>query len=420
MKVVVLGSGVVGVTTAYYLALAGHDVVVVDRQCGPALETSFGNAGEISPSYASPWAGPDIPGKVLTWLLMRYSPLVLRPKADWQMIQWMIATLGQCTAARYARNKSKMVRLANFSRQMLISLRSQTGIEYDHRTQGTLVLLRTQSQCDGIAKDVQVLKSYGVPFEILDQKGCLDVEPGLSRARDRFVGGLRLANDETGDCYKFSTALADIATAMGVRFLFDTTIAAIDVQAHRVTSVRTSRGPIQGDAYVVALGAYTPAMLRPLGLMVPVYPVKGYSLTAAITDETCAPQSTVMDESFKVATTRLGNRIRVGGMAELSGFTKDLPESRRATLLRSVQSLFPNAGDYDGALFWSGLRPMTPDGPPILGRTPIANLFLNNGHGTLGWTMACGSAKVLADIVSGQKPPIDVDDLSIARYGYTL
>jgi D-amino-acid dehydrogenase len=416
MKIAVLGSGVIGVTTAYYLNQAGHEVVVLDRQAGPALETSFANAGEISPGYASPWAAPDIPRKAVKWLLMKYAPLILRPKPDPHMTLWLLALLRNCTSARYARNKERMVRLANFSRDTLIRLRADTAIAYDERTRGTLQLFRTQKQLDGAAKDIAVLRAFGVPFDVLDAQGCIAAEPGLAFAREPFVGGLRLPEDETGDCFKFTNALAAMASANGVDFRFGASIEALEQDARRVTAVRTDKGLVSADAYVVALGSYSPALVRPLGLRVPVYPIKGYSLTANILREDQAPVSTIMDESFKIAITRLGTRIRIGGMAEVSGFNNHLPEARRATLIRSVASLFPGAGDFERAGFWSGLRPMTPDGPPILGATAIANLFLNTGHGTLGWTMACGSARVLADIISGRSPPIDAGDLTLGRY----
>ena len=416
MKVAVLGSGVIGVTTAYYLAQSGHEVVVLDRQSGPALETSFANAGEISPGYASPWAAPDIPMKALKWLFMRNSPLILRPKPDPRMLQWMLAILRNCTSARYARNKARMMRLAEYSREMLIRLRADTGIAYDQRMRGTVQLFRTPRQLDGMAKDVAVLRDAGVKFEILDRQGAIAAEPGLAFARENFVGALRLPGDETGDCFKFTNALAEMAAARGVRFQFGTAIQAIESDGRSVTAVRAKDGAVIADAYVVALGSYSPALLRPLGIRLPVYTVKGYSLTATVVREERAPQSTLMDESYKVAITRLGNRIRVGGMAEVSGFNTSLPQARRATLVRSVGSLFPDAGDLDTALFWSGLRPMTPDGPPVIGATAISNLFLNTGHGTLGWTMACGSGQVLADIISGRATAIEVEDLSIARY----
>lgn len=417
MKVAVLGGGVVGVTTAYSLALAGHEVTVIDRQSGPALETSFGNAGEISPGYASPWAAPGIPLKAVRWLLMKHAPLILRPQLDGEMLAWLLSMLRNCTARRYALNKGRMVRLAEYSRDCLIDLRAATGVTYDERMQGTLQLFRSQYQLDGVGKDIEVLRANGVPFEVLDRAGCIAAEPGLAYADDAFVGGLRLPKDETGDCFKFTNALAKLAEAQGVDFRFDTTVESFEVDARGVTAVRTSRGPLTADAYVVAMGSFSARLVRPLGLKLPVYPVKGYSITAPIIDADRAPVSTLLDETYKVAITRLGDRIRVGGMAEISGYNNDLPERRRATLRRSVGGLFPRAGDLEGATFWSGLRPMTPDSTPVIGPTKIDNLYLNTGHGTLGWTMACGSAQVLSDIISGRSPAIESADLSIARYG---
>ncbi len=418
MKVVVLGSGVVGTTTAYYLARAGHEVTVVDRHPGPALETSFANAGEISPGYASPWAAPGIPQKAIRWLLMRHAPLIVRPAIDAEMLGWLVAMLGNCTSRRYALNKDRMVRLAEYSRDQLIELRAATGIQYDQRMQGTLQLFREQKQLDGVGKDIKVLKAGGVPFEVLDRVGCIAAEPGLAGADDDFVGGLRLPNDETGDCFKFTNALSELAEGMGVDFRFGVGIHAIEQSGGEVSCVHTDRGPVQADRYVVALGSYSPRLVRPLGLRLPVYPVKGYSITAPIIDPDRSPVSTILDETYKVAITRLGDRIRVGGMAEISGYNSDLPPRRRATLIRSVGSLFPGAGDLEAATYWSGLRPMTPDSTPVIGPTNLPNLYLNTGHGTLGWTMACGSAAILADLIGGRTPDIETADLAITRYGH--
>ena len=416
MKVAVLGAGVVGVTSAYYLAKAGHEVTVIDRQPGAALETSHANAGEISPGYASPWAAPGIPMKAVKWLLMDHPPLILRPKLDPAMIGWLLAMLRNCTPARYALNKARMVRLAEYSRDQLIDLRAETGIRYDERMRGTLQLFRTQHQLDGVAKDIEVLKAGGVPFEVLDRAGCIAAEPGLANARDTLVGGLRLPHDETGDCFMFTTALAKLAGELGVNFQYETAITGLRIEAGRVAGVVTNRGEVKADAYLVALGSYSPALVRPLGLRLPVYPVKGYSITVPIAQPERAPVSTLLDESYKIAITRLGDRIRVGGMAEISGFTNDLRPERRRTLEHSLESLFPDAGTPREATFWSGLRPMTPDGTPVIGATAVDNLFLNTGHGTLGWTMACGSGQVIADMIGGGAPAIDTRDLSIARY----
>ena len=416
MKVIVLGSGVIGVTSAYYLARAGHDVDVIDRQPKPALETSFANAGEVSPGYSSPWAGPGVPVKAVKWLLMKHGPLVIRPKLDPVMWVWLTKMLRNCTSARYAVNKSRMIPIAEYSRDCLRDLRRDIGIQYDERSQGTLQLFRYQAQLDGTGEDIAVLKQYGVPYEVLSREGCIAVEPALAGVKEKFAGGLRLPQDETGDCHMFTQALAKHAEALGVRFMFNTGIDRIVTDGARVSSVVTSAGLLQADAYVLALGSWSSRLGAPLGISLPVYPVKGYSITVPIKDASGAPESTVMDESYKVAITRLGNRIRVGGTAEISGFSTKLYDARRATLDHSLTDLFPRGGDLSKATFWSGLRPMTPDGPPVIGATRYANLHLNTGHGTLGWTMSCGSGRVLADMLSGKKPDVDVSALTVDRY----
>jgi D-amino-acid dehydrogenase len=416
MKVLVLGSGVIGVSAAYELARAGHEVEVVDRQPGPALETSYANAGEVSPGYSAPWAGPGVPVKAIKWMLMTHSPLVIWPLLDPAMWRWGAMMLANCTAKAYALNKSRMVPIAEYSRDCLKALRAETGIAYDERAQGTLQLFRTQKQLDGIGGDVAVLEQYGVAFEVLDREGFVKVEPALALTKDKFVGALRLPGDETGDCFKFSNRLAEMAAALGVRFRYGTTIEGIDRAGTRVSGVRSSAGTLTAERYVLALGSYSPKWLAPLGIRIPVYPVKGYSITVPITDARYAPESTIMDETHKVAVTRLGDRIRVGGTAELAGYSLKLREPRRGTLNHVVSDLFPRGGDVSKAEFWCGLRPMTPDGTPIVGPTPIDNLLLATGHGTLGWTMAAGTGRVIADLVSGRRPEIDVGALSMARY----
>ncbi|HVY50253.1 MAG TPA: D-amino acid dehydrogenase [Devosia sp.] len=416
MKVLILGAGVIGTTTAYYLAKAGHEVTVLDRQTGPALETSFGNAGELSYGYASPWAGPGIPIKAIKWLLMVDGPLVIRPMLDPRMWVWGLSLLANCTERAYARNKSRMVRVAEYSRDKMIELRAETGIAYEGRQQGTLQLFRTQKQLDHIHGDVEVLKQYGVPYEVLDPRGCIAAEPGLSTAAVDFVGALRLPNDDTGDCRLFTERLATLAAKSGVTFQYGTTIDGIQSAGGAISGVATSRGLLTADAYIAALGSYTPLMLAPLGIRLPVYPIKGYSLTVPIVDASVAPVSTVMDETYKVATTRFEDRIRVGGTAEIAGWDKKLRPHRRGPLERSLRDLFPKAGDVSKATFWCGLRPMTPDGTPVMGRTPYSNLWLNTGHGTLGWTMAAASGQILSDLVSGKRPDIDTSDLDLSRY----
>ncbi|MFH5772795.1 D-amino acid dehydrogenase [Paracoccus sp. NGMCC 1.201697] len=416
MKVIVLGAGVIGVTSAWYLAKAGHEVTVIDRQPGPALETSFANAGEISPGYSSPWAAPGIPLKALKWMFQRHAPLVLQPRLDMQRLGWMAKMLANCTSAAYAVNKSRMVRIAEYSRDCLDDLRAETGIRFDERSQGTLQVFRKQEQMDGAGKDIEVLKADGVPFEVLDRAGCVAAEPGLASSADRIVGGLRLPGDQTGDCFKFTNNLTRMAEALDVTFRWGVSIDALEAEGGRITGVRTDKGRLTADRYVLALGPHSPQLVRHLGLKLPIYPLKGYSLTIPIEDEGRAPVSTVMDETYKVAITRLGDRIRVGGLAEIAGYDLSLNDRRRATLTKSVTELFGGAGDPAKAEFWTGLRPMTPDGTPIVGATPIPNLYLNTGHGTLGWTMSAGSGRVLADLISGRGPEIEADDLGYARY----
>ena len=416
MKVLVLGAGVIGVTAAYELAGAGHEVTVVDRQAAPAMETSYANAGEVSPGYSAPWAGPGVPLKAIKWLAMQHRPLVIRPHIDAAFIAWVLAMLRNCTAARYAINKTRMMRLAEYSRDCLRALRASTGIAYDARTQGTLQLFRTQKQFDASAGDVAVLRESGVAFELLDRAGCVRHEPALAQVRDKFVGGLLLPGDETGDCFKFTQRLAALAAERGVAFRFGTTIRAIVRSGTRVDGIATASETLTADATLVALGSHSPLLLRPIGIRIPVYPVKGYSITVPIVDAAGAPESTVMDETHKVAVTRLGERIRVGGTAELAGYTLKLHEARRKTLAHVVSDLFPKGGDVSRAEFWCGLRPMTPDGTPVIGATPIANLYLATGHGTLGWTMAAGTGRVIADVISGRSAGIDLAGLTIERY----
>ena len=416
MRVLVLGGGVIGVSCAYYLAKSGHEVTLVDRQAGPALETSFGNAGEVSPGYSAPWAGPGVPIKAIKWMLMAHSPLVVWPLLDPAMWRWGLMMLANCTARAYAVNKSRMVPIAEYSRDCLKALRAETGIAYDERAQGTLQLFRTQKQLDDIGGDVAVLKQYGVPFEVLDRAGFCQVEPALKLTQEKFVGALRLPNDETGDCFKFSNRLAEMASTLGVSFKWNTRIQGLQVGGNGITGVHTDGGLLTADKVVLALGSHSPTLLKPVGIDIPVYPVKGYSITVPITDAAYAPESTIMDETHKVAVTRLGDRIRVGGTAELAGYSLNLREPRRSTLNHVVTDLFPRGGDVSKASFWCGLRPMTPDGTPIIGTTPVANLLLATGHGTLGWTMSAGTGRVIADIVSGRQPEIDISGLAMSRY----
>ncbi|KVD39534.1 amino acid dehydrogenase [Burkholderia ubonensis] len=415
MRVAILGSGVVGVTNAYYLARAGHEVTVIDRAQGPALETSFANAGQISPGYASPWAAPGVPLKAIKWMFQKHAPLAIRLDGSAFQLQWMWQMLQNCSKARYAVNKGRMVRLAEYSRECLQSLRAETGIQYEGRMGGTLQVFRTQQQLDGAAKDIAVLRDENVPFELLTPADLFKAEPALAAVSHKLTGGLRLPNDETGDCHKFTTRLAAMAEDIGVEFRYNTPIDALSVRDNRIVGVHCGHEFVQADAYVVALGSHSTKLLGNL-FKIPVYPLKGYSITVPIENGDAAPVSTVLDETYKIAITRFDDRIRVGGMAEIVGYDKTLKPARRETLEMCVNDLFPHGGDTSKATFWTGLRPMTPDGTPIVGRTPLPNLFLNTGHGTLGWTMSCGAGQLLADLMSGREPAIQADDLSVHRY----
>lgn len=415
MRVLILGAGVVGVTSAWYLARAGHEVTVIERQPNVALETSFGNAGQISPGYASPWAGPGVPAKAVKWLLQKHPPLSVKPDGSLFQLQWLTQMLANCNEKSYAVNKARMVRLAEYSRDCFITLRSESGIGYEGRQQGTMQVFRTQKQLDDTAKDIAVLKEMGVPFELLSRDQLSRAEPGLEGVKQKLTGGLRLPNDETGDCHVFTTKLADMAKELGVRFLFNRSIDGLLVEGGALKGVRSEGETLTADACVVALGSYSTALLRGL-VDIPVYPVKGYSITVPITDAAQSPVSTILDETYKVAVTRFDDRIRVGGMANLVGYDLELHDSRRETLEYVVTDLFPKGGDVTQATFWTGLRPMTPDGTPIVGPTPIKGLWLNTGHGTLGWTMSCGSGQLLADLMSNQTSAIAADDLGVSRY----
>ncbi len=416
MHVFVLGSGVVGTTTAYYLAKKGFEVTVIDRQEGPALETSFANAGQISPGYASPWAAPGVPLKAIKWMLQKHSPLIMKPTSDLTQYRWIWQLIKNCNPKSYAINKERMVRMSEYSRDCIDQLRAETGITYEGRQKGTIQLFRKQQQLDGVSKDVKVLEEMGTPYEILDRQGILSYEPGLSGTINEFVGALRLPNDETGDCFMFTQALANLAKEAGVKFKFNHSIDRFEYKNGQIQGVWVNGQLETADAYVVALGSYSTAMLKPIGIDVPIYPLKGFSLTIPISDESKAPQSTVLDETYKVALTRFDNRIRMGGMAGVNGFDLSLKQKYRDTLHEVFNHVFPGGGHLEEATFWTGLRPATPDGTPIVGKTRYSNLWINSGHGTLGWTMSCGSAKYLADLMAGDQPEISTEGFDLNRY----
>ncbi len=416
MRVLVLGNGVIGTTSAYYLARLGFEVTVVDRQDDVAQETSFANAGQISPGYASPWAAPGVPFKAIKWMLQKHAPLAIRPTADINQYLFMASMLRNCTTARYRVNKERMVRLSEYSRDCMDELRAETGIQYEGRQQGTMQLFRTQAQLEDAAKDIAVLEEMGVPYQLLEGSALSEVEPALAKVAHKLTGGLRLPNDQTGDCLMFTREIARMARELGVEFRFGQTIERLEHEGDRISGVIINGKRETADHYVLALGSYSPQLLKPLGIKAPIYPLKGYSITVPITNPEMAPVSTMLDETYKVAITRFDERIRVGGMAEIRGYDLKIDPRKGDTLKMIVQDLFPEAADTTNIDLWTGLRPATPDGTPIVGATSYGNLFLNTGHGTLGWTMACGSGRMLADLLASKQPQISTKGLDISRY----
>ena len=329
MKVIVLGGGVIGISTAYYLARSGAEVTVLDRQEGPALETSFANAGQVSPGYSTPWAAPGIPLKAMKWMFQKHAPLAVRLDGSLFQLRWMAQMLRNCSPERYAVNKERMMRVAEYSRACLQQLRADTGIQYEQRTGGTLQVFRTQAQLDAVQRDIDVLRECNVPFELLSRDQLARAEPALAQARDRLVGGLRLPKDETGDCHMFTNQLAELARGLGVDMRFEQKVDGLLAEGDRIVGVRVNGQVLKADRFVLAFGSYSRQALAPLGIDLPVYPVKGYSLTVPLVDPALAPQSTVLDETYKIAVTRFDDRIRVGGMAELGGRERPVPGRRR-------------------------------------------------------------------------------------------
>ncbi|WP_309045932.1 D-amino acid dehydrogenase [Marinobacter sediminicola] len=417
MKIIVLGGGVAGVSTAWHLANSGHEVTVVERCATVAEETSFGNAGMLSYGYTNPWAAPGIPFKALKWMMQDMAPILVSSSSfNARTANWMFQMLGQCGEQAYRINKRRMLRISDYSRSCLDKVTQQVPLDFDHRTKGTIELFRDQEKMDSIGADLASLQECGVEHEVINHAECIQHEPALANVSEKFVGGLRFPQDGTGDCQKFTTGLALHCRDAGVQFMLNTEVHKLEVTSGKVTAAHTSGGELTADAFVVCMGSYSPMLLNPLGFKLPIYPIKGYSLTLPLLDPAKAPESTVMDEAFKVAVTRFDDRIRVGGTAEIADFDLSLKEKRRKPAEFVVGDLFPGAGDLDNATFWCGLRPMTPDSVPVIGSTPIVNLYTNTGHGTLGWTMSQGSACLIADVINNKAPEIDNEGLSIDRY----
>ncbi|MFN3076442.1 MAG: D-amino acid dehydrogenase [Alphaproteobacteria bacterium] len=416
MKIIVLGAGVVGVATAYWLAREGHETLVLDRQHAPAQETSFANGGQISASHAEPWANPATPGKILKWLGRADAPLVVKwGRYDPALWTWGLRFLRNCTPARTKRNTELTLRLALYSRSCLKALRAETGIEYDEREQGILHIYRDRGEFRQACHAAAIMESLGLRRETCTAEACVGIEPALSGVAGELAGGLYSREDESGDAHRFTVRLAVLAQALGAEFRYGINITGFETSGRRISALATSAGLLRADAYVLSLGSYSPLLARSLGLRLPIYPAKGYSITAPILDESRTPSVSITDDEHKMVFSRLGNRLRAAGTAELAGWDSSQTPVRAQAILRHARTLFPYACDYEQAEPWAGLRPKTPDSVPILGPCPIENLFLNTGHGTLGWTMACGSARVLADLIAGREPEIPIAGLGLDR-----
>lgn len=418
MRVIVLGAGVVGMATAYYLWRDGHEVTVLERHEGPAREASFGNAGGLCPSFAGPWAAPGMVGKALRLSLTPGSPIRFRPQPDKHQWSWVAQWAANCTPERFRVNKLRMQRVAHYSLACLRSLVEESGLEgFDFHSDGVLQVFRTPAELDHGRLSARALEELGIEWRLLDASEVDALAPGLAQRSAAIEGALYLPADASGDSHRFSLALHAYLQARGVRFEFGTPVRALQHAAGKITGVQTAARQWEADAYVVALGSFAPRLLRPLGYRLPVYPLKGYSITVPVIDGGPTLQTALMDEHNKVMISRLGDRVRAAGMGELGGYDTRPDPSQRDMLIRVVREFFPQGLDFDRVESWAGLRPMTPDGPPVLGGTQWPNLFLNSGHGSNGWTQACGTSRIVADIVAGRAPAIDMDGLTGERFG---
>lgn len=404
---IVLGAGIVGVNTAYWLARKGHKTLVVDRQPGPALETSFANGGQISVSHAEPWANPSAPLKVLQWLLKPDAPLLFRPRMDPHQWQWLVSWLYECLPARSRKNTVDIVKLATFSRDMLQQVRARHDLQYEQKTQGILHFYRDQKEYDSAIPVADLMREYGCNRRVVSKEEVLEIEPTLKHIKDDIVGATYTAEDESGNAQLYTTLLADVAAGMGTEFAYSSEIMRLekfnDSKGESVRVVIRRRGKeeiLEARNVVVCMGSFSPQLLRPLGINLNIYPAKGYSITVPLENPDEATTTSLTDDQFKLVYSRLGNKLRVAGTAELSGYDQNVVKHRCEAIVNNVRKVFPLAGGYDQAQFWAGLRPTTPSNMPYLGQTRYKNLWLNTGHGTLGWTMGCGSGKVVADLIS--------------------
>ena len=409
MKVLVIGAGVVGTTTAWYLSEAGHEVTVVDRQPGAGQETSFANGGQISVSHAEPWANPGAIRKIFSWLGKEDAPLLFRWRLDPEMFRWGFQFLRECSPTRTKHNIRAIVALASYSRQSLIELRGQTGLAYDELTRGILHFYTDQREFDSAAMAAEVMRDFGLDRRQIDAAECVRIEPALTDARSMIVGGHYTPSDESGDAHLFTRRLAELAAQRGVRFEYGMPIVRLRGEADQIEYAERYNGErIQADAYVVACGSFSNALLNPLGIRLPVYPAKGYSATLTLAEgDNFAPSVSLTDDGHKLVFSRLGNRLRIAGTAEMNGYGMGLNQVRCEAITTRTHEIFPHLRTEGDPVYWTGLRPATPSNVPIVGASRLKNLFLNTGHGTLGWTMSCGSSRALADIISGQRPAVD-------------
>ena len=420
MKVAVLGAGVVGIASAWYLARAGHEVTVLDRQAEAGLETSFANGGQISVSHAEPWANPTAPLQMLQWLGREDAPLLFRPRADLDQWLWGARFLIECLPARARRNTEAAFALASYSRDCLRALRRETGIHYDESERGILHIYTARGLLEHAHKEAALLRARGFDVAIKSADECVGIEPALAHAKAKLYGGVYAVSDESGDAHLFTQRLAALAREQGVQIRFNVSVNRIELDAGRVSRAVIDdevgiEESVRADAFVVALGSYSRFALRNIGISLPIYPVKGYSITIALEPGDEAPSVSLTDHERKIVISRLGDRLRVAGTAELAGYDTEINEVRCQALVRRCFELFPKAGKPDAAQYWTGLRPATPSNLPIIGRTRFPNLYLNTGHGTLGWTMACGAGQALADIVCAKMPAPNFRFLGVER-----
>lgn len=417
MRILVLGAGVVGTTTAFYLERAGNEVVVIDRQNEPAMETSFANGGQIAAAHADPWASPATPWKALKWLGQKDAPLLFDYfRYDPALWSWCLKFLGNCTEKKTEINTERTLRIALHSRNCLKNIRKEISFDYDHREEGILHFYRSEKEFALAIKAAETMRKYGLDRKVLSPDDCVQTEKNLVGIKDDLVGGIYSANDESGDAHRFTQQLGAYCRQQGVEFETNHDIQSLIIDDDKVIGVETDQGPIMGDGVVVCLGSFSAPFLKPYGLKLPIYPAKGYSITLPLTKPDKAPTVSLTDDEFKLVFSRLGDRLRVAGTAELGGYSTDINKIRSRFILKKTLEIFPDCGDPDEVDFWAGLRPKTPDSVPIIGKTKIDSLYLNTGHGTLGWTMSCGSAQVIADIISKKAPEIDLSGLSLDRF----